>query len=278
MPHNDTLHIDLVKLADLAHTGVRRAALFLGLGLNAAHRPDFLDYELHKLASVSGQTELPMDLFPSNLPPEKVMDFKREFSVWVIACGLREILEHYSILLDSIHNYGLQILSVNRTLGTVDPVKVHKKFCHYGGFKEKFLVLQERFGITPLHSDKVANFYLARNSLTHSLGVVTERNASNANCLVLSWDALEFAAIGSETGLERPLLDLMGAKTSEETKIILRKVNRKREFPIGEKVNLNQQDLWEICWFFAAVIIDETVKSFADFVQQTIPAGSSSTP
>jgi hypothetical protein len=40
----DELHIDLDAWRDVAYKGVRRAAVFLGFGLNAAHDPEFTDY------------------------------------------------------------------------------------------------------------------------------------------------------------------------------------------------------------------------------------------
>lgn len=74
--------IDVHELANLAHTGVRRAVLFMGLGLNAAHREEFRDYQLHKLPILPDQTGLPVEFFSSDLPLERVDEFKKEFAVW----------------------------------------------------------------------------------------------------------------------------------------------------------------------------------------------------
>jgi len=88
-----TINIDLQKLEDLAHVGVRRATIFMGLGLNAAHKEDFNDYELSKLPVIPSQTDLPIELIPRGLPVERVQEFKKEFATWVTACGMRELLE-----------------------------------------------------------------------------------------------------------------------------------------------------------------------------------------
>ena len=69
-------NIDLVQMEGLAQTGVRRAVLFMGLGLNAAAREDFNDYQLSKLPHAPGQTEMLIDFFPSGLPLERVKEFK----------------------------------------------------------------------------------------------------------------------------------------------------------------------------------------------------------
>jgi hypothetical protein len=47
----EVVHVDIdcPAVAKVAHVGVRRAALFLGLGPNGVNQPGFSDYELHKL-------------------------------------------------------------------------------------------------------------------------------------------------------------------------------------------------------------------------------------
>ena len=52
----------------------------MGLGLNAMQRKDFRDYQLHKLELQPGQTSLPIDFFPSDLPAKRIDEFKKEFS------------------------------------------------------------------------------------------------------------------------------------------------------------------------------------------------------
>jgi hypothetical protein len=46
MRHQQHVNIDLNELSDIGHAGVRRAVLFMGLGLNASARKNFNDYEL----------------------------------------------------------------------------------------------------------------------------------------------------------------------------------------------------------------------------------------
>lgn len=95
MPKNHkvlTVRIDLDQLMDVALKGVRRTAVFLGLGLNAASRADFNDYELWKLApkDANGNYEgLTFGLVPDNAPSETLKHYKEEFGVWVINNGLR---------------------------------------------------------------------------------------------------------------------------------------------------------------------------------------------
>jgi hypothetical protein len=123
MTNTIEINIDLQKLADIAHVGVRRAVLFMGLGLNAINQPGFRDYQLHKLPLQAGQQSFPVDFFPPDLPDERVATFKQEYSVWIAGCGLRELLEHYALYLDHIHKYGLVVQQATGKLGQRDPEK-----------------------------------------------------------------------------------------------------------------------------------------------------------
>ena len=160
-----THHIDFDKLKDFAHIGVRRAVIFMGIGLNAAHREDFLDYELSKIPSSSGERRFPIEFFPEALPTERVNYFKVEFARWIQDCCLCDLLDHHALFLDKIH---LHALVVYRSLGKLaekdDPEKLHNKFRHEG-ITGKHKSLSERFGIDPTHSATIDQLYEARNAL-----------------------------------------------------------------------------------------------------------------
>jgi hypothetical protein len=90
--------IDLRHLGRLAQTGVRRAELFMGLGLNAANRPDFRDYELNKLPVAVDQASIPVRSLAPNANNETIERYKEQFKTWVVSCGLRELLERIRII------------------------------------------------------------------------------------------------------------------------------------------------------------------------------------
>ena len=194
-----SFHIDLIKLRELADIGVRRAVLFMGLGLNAANRADFNDYELNKLPRVEGQTELPITFFPSDLPQDRVDVFKSEFATWITGAGLRELIEHFSTLLDNIHFYSLVIKQSNGTLGELNPQKLQNKF-ENRGFTEKSKLLKDTSGIEIPHADYIDPLYTARNCLAHAQGIVRKKHCTIDSSLVLRWLAFETIAVGQETG------------------------------------------------------------------------------
>lgn len=46
------VHIDLPAISNIVDKGVRRTAVFMGLGINAANNPDFKQYELAKFTDI----------------------------------------------------------------------------------------------------------------------------------------------------------------------------------------------------------------------------------
>lgn len=266
MDEKRTLHIDLVKLADLAHTGVRRAAIFMGLGLHAAARDDFNHYQLGKLPLAPEQTEMLMDFFPQDLSAERVKDFKAEFVSWVISTGMRELIEYFALLLDKVHEVSLTTLHNDRKLKELDLDKAHQRF-HFVGFAGKFETLESRFGIKVPHAASLSAFYLARNALTHNFGFVGAKHRSvGKDFLALTWDAFETVVTGTDTGKEVSIVSLLGKKTTEPMEIGVRKVTRERSYSVGDRIQFSQQDLSEICAFFSMMTIPETMRVFADFL------------
>jgi hypothetical protein len=201
------INIDLKQLSEIAHTGVRRAVLFMGIGLNAAHRDDFVDYELHKLPLAPGQTSPLIDFFPSDLPLNRVREFKRQFAIWITGCGLREVLEHYALFLDRIHNYSLLIYQIRGQLDKLDPVREQRIFNRKLGIPRKLDILRERFSIAPNDSESIAQMYRARNCLTHDFGVVSPKHCAGGTQFVLRWKAFDLIMIGNDTRQEQEYSD-----------------------------------------------------------------------
>jgi hypothetical protein len=161
-----TRHIDFDELKDFAHVGVRRAVIFMGLGLNAAHREHFLDYELSKIRSSTGERRFPIEFFPEALPTERVNYFKVEFARWIQDCCLCDLLEHHALFLDKIHLHALVVYtSLGKLAEKDDREKLHNKF-RRDGIPGKHKTLRERFGVDPRHSGTIDQLYEAQNALT----------------------------------------------------------------------------------------------------------------
>jgi hypothetical protein len=80
------ISLDLDELFDIALKGIRRAAVFMGLGVNAAIDQNFRSYQLTALTQIQ--------LVPDDVPPETLAHFKEEFRIWIEAGGFRELADN----------------------------------------------------------------------------------------------------------------------------------------------------------------------------------------
>ncbi|MEF3365983.1 hypothetical protein V3H18_05480 [Methylocystis sp. 9N] len=261
------INVNIDELAGIADLGVRRAAVFMGLGLNAARRDDFNDYELRKLPIMPGQTGVPIDFVPSGLAEEEVRKFKEHFATWVIGCGLRELLEHYALFLDRVHEACLLVACKNKRLELSNPQKAQKEFENNLGIPRKLDKLLERFRFGPNEADSIKSLYAARNALTHDLGVIKPTRCASGHSFQISWKTFDIFAQGEETGAIHTMPQLIGQKTEEPMIICGKAVMRERAFPVGSNIVFSQQDLWEICSFFRLFAIPSTRNGFLEFLK-----------
>ncbi len=268
------VEIDISKLSEIPHTGVRRAVMFLGLGLNAAYREDLVDYQLRNLPILPGQTGIPIDFFPDNLPIEQIRKYKEEFSTWIISCGIRELLEHYALFLDKIHLYCLQTLASKNFSFAFDPINSHKNFVLSNGLPGKLRLLRERFTIDPNYSDYIKKLYIARNCLTHDLGIVKPKHCGENGLFTVSWRSFDVILFDNKTKEEIPILGAIGLTVENGGQISIRPCVREKKFTPGEKITFNQQDLWEVCYFFNAFAIPSMTTSFVDFLKKNDVPGA----
>ncbi|MDH4161157.1 MAG: hypothetical protein OEW15_00500 [Nitrospirota bacterium] len=97
--------IDFDRIKGIALSGIRRAAVFLGLGVNGARNDSLTEYDL---------AETRIKLLPEKLSAQELKDIKQNFEKWIIWNSLRELIESFGIFLDAIHQSG-------RTRGTLVP-------------------------------------------------------------------------------------------------------------------------------------------------------------
>jgi hypothetical protein len=73
------INLDQIRITAL--TGVNRAIIFMGLGVNAADDPAFVDYQL------KGPVQIPV--IPHELSESELLAAKKDFRNWIIGNGLR---------------------------------------------------------------------------------------------------------------------------------------------------------------------------------------------
>jgi hypothetical protein len=262
------ISFNLDRPRDIANIGVKRAALFMGLGLHAAYREDFQDYLLHKLPAKDGQVSIPVEILPIEARREIVDQFKAEFAVWITGCGLREMLEHYALALDEIHKGAILILHIRSKIPREKLDKLHNAFHRIPGLPRKLSELEKRSGITPMYRAHIDSLYKARNCLTHGAGVVTPTYFNDIGALRLKWRALEVFAQDPKGQGELIGRQMFGVTFPAGGEINIRKVEREKAFKLGEHLHLSQQDLWEICTFFAYECIPSLLDSTLAFAEK----------
>jgi hypothetical protein len=237
-----SMKIDVKKIQDIALLGVRRAAVFMGLGINAARDSSFREYEL---AHITG-----IELVPSNVDSKTVDHFKEQFQLWIIESGFRELLERFALFLDSVHHHTLLLVTNRQKISPENAKKLHKKF-EYVGIAAKLNQMEEDFGMTFRHAHYLATLAQARNCLTHRLGIVGEKDFTSDNYFELRWQSFDLLAdvpdkdepINLSLPIREPIYFRKGAM------INLKIVERVRRFAKGDKLALSSKELAEICHF-----------------------------
>ena len=251
--------IDIKKIQDIALLGVRRAAVFMGLGINAARDTRFREYELTHITGI--------ELVPANVEAKVVDHFKNEFQLWIIESGFRELLERFALFLDSIHDHSLLLASNRGKISQENADKIHTKFEH-AGIAEKLKQLEATFGMNFKHAHYLETLAQARNCLTHRLGIVGEKDCNTGDIFELRWQSIDILAeapdrdepINLSFPIKEPIYFQEGATIKVEI------IDRALRFEKGEKLAIAPKDLAEIC-HFAIIASHDVSKAMMDYAK-----------
>jgi len=236
-----TSHIDLPKILNIAHKGVRRAAVFMGLGLNAGINPEFNNYQLEKISFFR--------FIPDNIPEERIKEFKVCFCSWIICNGLRELLELHCVFLDKIHLACLIIKANKENMVKTELEKRDKNFQNFG-LKEKHKKLFDEFGLVVENQEYLTTLYLARNCLTHRMGIVSSRDFNEIETLCIKWIGFEMwaqSANGDKQNFDLPIVEPVNVIT--DAGIYCRIIHKEKKFQNGDVIDFNGNELGEICYY-----------------------------
>lgn len=122
------ININFDAIADIARRGVRRTAVFMGLGLNASQDTNFKAYQLSNLQNLGPKLIIRQEFIPTNVDDKTLNHFKEEFGVWVIRNGLRELIETYTVFLDEVHVACLYMGVIRRKFEAEEAKKIDRSF------------------------------------------------------------------------------------------------------------------------------------------------------
>jgi hypothetical protein len=253
------VNIDFAKIRETARRGVRRTAVFLGLGINASLDPALRKYELSDIS--------PIHLVPSSVPEETIAHFKTEFGRWIVANGLRELIETFALFLDGAHNACLFMSSHKGKVSFEDATQWQPAF-HHKGIADKLKVFESRFGVKPHHPEHLGTIQQVRNCFTHRHGIVGKQDCVDGDELILKWTGFDIfieTPTGETIDMTLPLKEDIHLKDGGT--VCLRFSERVRTFKLGTPVLLEPNDLVEICNFIL-MSTDQLLASVSEFAKK----------
>ena len=233
--------------------GMRRAAVFLGLGVNAADNEEQLEYRLTKDSRI--------ELLP-NVSSSVIGEWKVHFRSWVIGCAFRELVEHLCLLLDRIYYCVLKIPSVE-----LAEKKTFEDFERFG-LDKKLEFLSRGFGIKSNFNSPLATLYPVRTCFVHRLGRVGNKDLKGGE-LKLEWAALRLFIVTPSGELEFPLdpRDSKPIELPEGGSLMAQPLAaRARSYSHGDSIELSAHDLTEIL-FFAQICTKQLLVSAGEFLK-----------
>jgi len=226
------ISLSLDQIIEPVAVGVRRAYVFLGLGLNAANDPNHVDYHL------PGKFRL--SFVPENQSAEQVNGFKEEFGRWIVANSLREVIESLAITLDRGHELCFTVAS-RAGAGPTPPAVFAKK-----GVVGKLVTWSKEFGIEVPLKDHFASLTTARNCLSHRRGILGKEDCDATGRFVLRYMRPEIL-IKAPSGEEVIIApDFQEPISREGGEVQMRIVEGMREFRTGSFLSLSPLDVRDI--------------------------------
>jgi len=241
----DQMTIDFGKIHGTAIRGINRAAVFLGLGVNAADQSASVDYHL------TSDTNLRM--LP-DVDDEVLGEWKKEFRVWIVGCGFREMIDGICVYLDRLH-------VACRMIDRSSSEKILKEF-EFFGLVEKLDSLEKVFGISCRFNEQLASFYPVRNCFVHRLGRVGDQDLRKADQLKLRFMRYDSVFVTS-SGEELRIPDIFDPNspqfvTPEAGSLGIKWVEKSLSFSKGDWVVLSPKDLTEILFFTSRCVMELT--------------------
>ena len=244
-------NLNLDSAFDIALVGIGRACIFMGIGFNTS-KQGHIDYHL------DGPGWL--QIVPDKVPADTEKEFKDEFVAWTLGNGIRELVETFEVFLDRLFQCLLHIEAWRDAQDSKQsPEEVYQKRFdnfHRVGVRGKLAELQKRFPIDQKVVGYLESMALARNCLTHRLGIVSSKDVNYNECLRVSWCMGELFGHHEDGSEFVPSLDSFPIEFPKSSPVKFRQSQRSRAFRQGERVHFESGELKEICYTFQLAVQD----------------------
>ena len=238
------VHIDLRGIGTPLFVVIQRSFDLVSLGIRASQELPERDLEL---------PESFLQLIASSRARLTFDDARKEFRAWVIASGLRDCIEGIGLLFEEVrrvcalYSFGPRS-RLTRATWQRAMVSDSKKFRNLN-LPDKIHWLHKMYSLDLLtdNTSRLLTLNRARNCLVHRYGVVSDRDCNEAMHLAVEWEGIEFLVEGDD-GLRS--IALPGGVVKKGETLCMRPTKRRREFSIGERIDLTIEEFASLLWFF----------------------------
>ena len=249
---SETWNVDFGNIFDVLNSGVRRADVFMGIGLNSAES----DPPISHVLSLKGAG---VQLVKTELTDQERASVAHEYGKWIRANGFRELLETFSIYLLRIYDL---IWHLHFLYGNGSKTMPVARFERLGIF-DQIDYLRNFIPILDERVDILKTLNQARNCYAHRRGVVGEADIDPATgAFEVKWLRLVYE-LKEPDGTIIPEPELFGRFLPQGGIIQIRIEIATKSFASGDELVLDKEELKYICLCVHTIghgIADETLK------------------
>lgn len=238
MSDGQTVTFNFKHVIEPLQNGVRRADVFMGIGLNAAEVEPAISHVL------SPDSLHQINLVKAELTAEEKTHVASEFGKWVRANGLRELIETVSLFLDKLY---VPLFAIHRGADKNGKKLEHPDRLERLGIMNKIDAMSSVLPVSDEDKQILSVLNRMRNCYAHRCGVVGQRDLDDkADVMTLRWNAFEMQVeepdgnIILETELDDRVLEQGGI-------VQIKVVERTRSIEEGTELVLEKRELKEIC-------------------------------
>lgn len=216
---------------------VRRATVFLGIGINAGGADPPISHILEGGFQVK--------VIPDELPLEKRRELAEEFARWVVANAFRELAESFAVFLTELYS-GIYVLQN-------EPVKyaVHRRaVANFAreGVSRQLEIVSEMLDLPSTFAATFSSMNQARNCMAHRRGIVGVPDIdTDTGVFTMRWRAMA-AVLDDGRDISSAFRGGEPVLIEEEQSLSMKMVDREKSFARGEQIRLDRHDLSEFCF------------------------------
>jgi hypothetical protein len=207
---------------------------------------------------------------------EELERLKKVFFVWIAGNVIEDLIETFGLCLDKLIFFLLIGEKFKQSINSVinvtpeEETNIYKSLATFElqGNDKKLTFLKDNYGVQTSLSEYLNTLKVARNCLTHRLGVVGygqkgENDFNNENKLTIRWRFFNCYQDTPSKHLE--LSKVHDNDLKKGIKVTLKLEEQERSFNKGERINLSPIELEQICLNFRDAL-DELIKKTENYL------------